>query len=153
MSKTFRSTPGRTGRSLYLFLALDVVLIVLFAALGRDTHEHGLDPAGILVTASPFLAACLAGWALLGRRHSPAALWPSGVALWLLTVIAGLGIRALAGGGVAPSFAVVTLCVLGAFLLLPRAVAALVLRGRSPGAGSSATSASGGASDRLEGRA
>ena len=45
---TFRSTPPRTGRSLYLFLALDVVLIILFAALGRDTHEHGLDPAGIL---------------------------------------------------------------------------------------------------------
>lgn len=127
-----RSTPARTGRSLHLLLALDVVLIILFAALGRDTHEHGLDPAGILLTASPFLAACLAGWALLGRRYPPAAPWPFGVALWLLTVIAGLGIRALAGGGVAPSFALVTLCVLGAFLLLPRTAHALVrrLRGR-----------------------
>lgn len=116
------------GRSRAVILALDVVLIVLFAALGRDTHQHGLDPAGILVTASPFLAACLAGWILLSRRSSPAALWPAGVALWLITVVAGLGIRALFGGGVALSFAIVTLCVLGAFLLLPRLAAHLLAR-------------------------
>ena len=124
------STPPRTGRSLWLFLALDVVLIILFAALGRDTHEHGLDPAGILITASPFLAACLGGWALLGRRLSPASLWPAGVLLWVFTAGAGLGIRALAGGGVAPSFALVTFCVLAAFLLLPRTAAALAGRAR-----------------------
>lgn len=137
----------RTLRSPLWFLALDAVLIIVFAALGRDTHQHGLDPAGVLITASPFLAACLAGWAVLGRRRSPAALWPSGVALWLITVIAGLGIRALAGGGVAPSFALVTLLVLGAFLLLPRAAAALVRRTRTAG------SSAGTASDRLDDRA
>ncbi|MBP3036199.1 DUF3054 domain-containing protein [Arthrobacter sp. zg-ZUI100] len=118
------------SRSRFALLALDVVLITVFAALGRDTHEHGLDPAGVLLTASPFLAACLAGWALLGRWRSPARIWPAGIILWLFTVAAGLGIRALAGGGVAPSFAVVTLLVLGLFLLLPRAVAALVRRSR-----------------------
>lgn len=118
------------GRSSAVILALDVVLIILFAALGRDTHQHGLDPAGILVTASPFLAACLAGRLLLARWQSPASLWPAGAVLWLITVVAGLGIRALFGGGVAPSFAVVTLCVLGAFLLVPRAVNHLVRRKR-----------------------
>ncbi|MBO0895668.1 DUF3054 domain-containing protein [Arthrobacter sunyaminii] len=126
-------SPSRIGRSSghssrTVILALDVVLIILFAALGRDTHEHGLDPAGILVTASPFLAACLAGWVLLARWNSPASLWPAGVALWLITVVAGLGVRALFGGGVALSFAVVTLCVLGAFLLIPRAAAHLWAR-------------------------
>lgn len=140
----------------YLFLALDVVLIIVFAALGRDTHEHGLEPAGILITASPFLAACVAGWLVLGRRWSPAALWPAGAALWLITVVAGLGIRALAGGGVAPSFALVTLCVLGAFLLLPRvllrALAALVRR-RGPAAGRKAGSRPHAGSDRLDHRA
>ena len=117
-----------TRRSRAVILALDVVLIILFAALGRDTHQHGLDPVGILVTASPFLAACLAGWVLLGRRHSPASPWPAGVALWLVTVVAGLGIRALFGGGVALSFAIVTLCVLGAFLLIPRCAARFLAR-------------------------
>lgn len=124
-----QASPPRTGRSSRtIILALDVVLIILFAALGRDTHEHGLDPAGILVTASPFLAACLAGWVLLARWKSPASLWPAGVALWLITVVAGLGVRALFGGGVALSFAIVTLCVLGAFLLIPRAAAHLWAR-------------------------
>lgn len=126
--------PARTPRASAATAVLDVVLILLFAALGRDTHEHGLEPAGILLTASPFLAACLAGWLLLSRWRPPAALWPAGVALWLITVAAGLGIRALAGGGVAPSFALVTLVVLGAFLLLPRAAAALLasVRRRTP---------------------
>ncbi|WAP53169.1 DUF3054 domain-containing protein [Arthrobacter sp. ATA002] len=108
----------RSGRA-FLFAALDAVLIIVFAALGRDTHEHGLDPAGILITASPFLAACLGGWALLSRRYSPASVWPAGILLWIITAGAGLMIRALAGGGVAPSFALVTFGVLGAFLLLP----------------------------------
>lgn len=121
----------RAGRSTAVFLALDVVLILLFAALGRDTHRHGLDPAGILITASPFLVACLAGWALLSRRLFPARLWPGGVVLWIITVVAGLGIRALFGGGVVLSFAIVTLCVLGAFLLVPRAAAALIARRRA----------------------
>ena len=122
--------PSRTGRSRAMILTLDVVLIILFAALGRDTHEHGLDPAGILVTASPFLVACLAGWLLLRRRLSPTSLWPGGVILWLITVVAGLGIRALFGGGVALSFAIVTLCVLGAFLLIPRLAADLLTRSK-----------------------
>lgn len=141
--------PYSSRRSLFLLPALDAVLIILFAALGRDTHEHGLDPAGILITASPFLAACLGGWVLLGRWRSPASLWPAGVLLWILTAGAGLGIRALAGGGVAPSFAVVTFCVLGAFLLVPRAAAALIHRGRR----SAAIRRTSVPSDRLDNRA
>ena len=121
-----RRPPGPGIRA--VLLALDLILIIVFAAVGRDTHEHGLDPAGILVTASPFLAACLAGRAVLARWISPALLWPAGVVLWIITVAAGLGIRALFGGGVVLSFAVVTLVVLGAFLLLPRAAAALLRR-------------------------
>lgn len=143
-----RNTGHRSKPRLFLIPALDAVLIILFAALGRDTHEHGLDPAGILITASPFLAACLAGWLLLGRWRSPASLWPAGVILWVITAGAGLGIRAMAGGGVAPSFAVVTFCVLGAFLLVPRAAAALLSRGRR-----SASRRVSAPSDRLDSRA
>ena len=112
-------------------LAADVVLIVLFAALGRDTHAHGVDPAGVLLTASPFAAAALAGWALLRLPRRPASLWPHGVVLWLLTAGGGLGLRALAGGGTALSFQLVTFGVLGAFLLVPRIAATLVMRGRA----------------------
>ena len=109
-------------------LAADVVLIIVFAALGRDTHAHGVDPAGVLITASPFIAAALAAWALLRLWRRPAALWPHGVILWLITAGGGLAVRALAGGGTAVSFQLVTFGVLGAFLLLPRLAASLVMR-------------------------
>ena len=109
-------------------LAADVVLIIVFAALGRDTHAHGVDPAGVLITASPFIAAALAAWALLRLWRRPAALWPHGVILWLITAGGGLAVRALAGGGTAVSFQLVTFGVLGAFLLLPRRASSLVMR-------------------------
>ncbi|MGW9404985.1 DUF3054 domain-containing protein [Arthrobacter sp. NPDC055585] len=112
-------------------LAADVVLIIVFAALGRDTHAHGVDPVGVLLTASPFIAAALAGWALLRMWRHPASVWPHGVVLWLLTAGGGLALRALAGGGTAVSFQLVTFGVLGAFILLPRLAAALVMHRRS----------------------
>ncbi|UWX95806.1 DUF3054 domain-containing protein [Arthrobacter zhaoxinii] len=103
-------------------LALDLVLIVVFAALGRQSHEHGLTLPGILATALPFLLACLLSWAAVRAWRRPAQLWPAGVVIWLGTVAAGLAIRALAGGGTAVSFQVVTLAVLGVFLLGQRTV-------------------------------
>ena len=112
-------------------LAADVVLIIVFAALGRDTHAHGVDPAGVLITASPFIAAALAAWALLRLWRRPASLWPHGVLLWVITAGGGLAVRALAGGGTAFSFQLVTFGVLGAFLLLPRLTASLATRGRA----------------------
>ncbi|MCC3274803.1 MULTISPECIES: DUF3054 domain-containing protein [unclassified Arthrobacter] len=107
----------KTIRSWPLVLAADLVLIVVFAALGRRSHEHGLALAGILGTALPFAAACLLGWAAARAWRRPVALWPSGVVIWLVTVVAGLGIRALTGGGTATSFMLVTLAVLAVFLL------------------------------------
>ncbi|OUM40226.1 DUF3054 domain-containing protein [Arthrobacter sedimenti] len=100
----------------------DVVLILAFAASGRRTHEHGVTVSGVLETAWPFLAAYALSVLAVRAWRSPAALRPTGVVLWLGTVIGGLTLRALAGGGVALSFQIVTLLVLGAFLLLPRAV-------------------------------
>ncbi|MER2137205.1 MAG: DUF3054 domain-containing protein [Arthrobacter sp.] len=122
-----------TGRARFwpALLGSDVVLIIVFAALGRDTHAHGVDPAGVLLTAAPFLAAALAGWALLRLRHRPASVWPHGIVLWLLTAGGGLLLRALAGGGTALSFQLVTFGVLGVFLLLPRLVLSPVMRRRS----------------------
>ena len=43
---------------------LDVVLVVLFAAVGRRSHAEGLDVGGILRTAAPFLVGTAAGWLL-----------------------------------------------------------------------------------------
>ncbi|MCC9145466.1 MULTISPECIES: DUF3054 domain-containing protein [unclassified Arthrobacter] len=110
-------------------LGMDLVLIIVFAALGRQSHEHGLTVPGILATALPFLIACLLSWGAMRAWRRPAQLWPAGTIIWLGTVAAGLGLRALAGGGTAVSFQVVTLVVLGAFLL-GRRLAWTVISGR-----------------------
>ncbi|MCC3271443.1 DUF3054 domain-containing protein [Arthrobacter zhangbolii] len=115
-------------RSWPVLLGADLVLITIFAALGRQSHEHGLAVTGILLTALPFILTCLAAWAVMRAWRRPGQLWPAGVVIWLSTVAAGLGIRALAGGGTAPSFQLVTLLVLGAFLLGHRLVWHVVSR-------------------------
>lgn len=118
------AAPGSRAdrRSWPVILGADLVLITVFAALGRQSHEHGLAVTGILLTALPFILACLAGWAAMRAWRRPAQLWPAGVVIWLVTVAAGLGIRAAAGGGTAVSFQLVTLLVLGVFLLGHRLV-------------------------------
>jgi hypothetical protein len=109
-------------------IALDLTAVVIFAAAGRNTHEHGLALTGILITASPFLAGALVGWLASRAWRRPAALWPTGVAVWLAAVALGLALRGLAGGGLALSFQIVAFLVLGALLLGWRAAAALFIK-------------------------
>ncbi|MEX5302705.1 DUF3054 domain-containing protein [Kocuria sabuli] len=110
-------------------LTVDVLLVLLFASLGRNAHA--LDPAGVLETAWPFLAGLLLGWAAWQVHRAPFAPWPRGIALWLTTVAVGMGLRVLVGEGTAPSFVLVTLVVLAVFLLGPRCLALLVRAARS----------------------
>ncbi|MHA7156132.1 DUF3054 domain-containing protein [Arthrobacter sp. TMN-50] len=113
------------------WLAIDLALIVVFAATGRSTHESGLALLGILSTAGPFLAACLLSWGVTRAWRTPAALLPTGILIWLGTALGGLALRALLGGGMAVSFQLIALGVLGVLLLLPRAVSALIMPRRT----------------------
>jgi uncharacterized integral membrane protein len=125
------TVPQRSAWWPWLALVVDMLLIVLFASLGRRTHASGMDPAGILWTALPFLIA----WAAitLATRRSWARLWPAGVVVWLVTVAGGLLLRVMSGDTAAFSFQLVTAGVLGAFLLGRRLVTTLLLRpGRRP---------------------
>ncbi|CEA08153.1 hypothetical protein BN1051_01491 [Arthrobacter saudimassiliensis] len=123
--------PDRGARYWPAAAAADAALILLFAGLGRDAHARGLDVGGLLGTAWPFLAAAAVAWAALRLRRRPLRLWPQAVALWLVTSLLGMGLRWLSGGGTALSFQLVTLAVLGAFLLGWRLLAAAVIRGRA----------------------
>ncbi|GER22120.1 hypothetical protein NCCP1664_06170 [Zafaria cholistanensis] len=110
-----------------LFL-LDALLVVLFAALGRQSHEHGLTPLGILQTAAPFLAAlALFTWATRPRA-TISRTWPAGVIVWAGTVVLGLALRVGTGATAAVPFVVVTAVTLGVFLLGRRAAVGLAAR-------------------------
>jgi hypothetical protein len=133
-----RSSPSRSaaphraprvpGRAV-AWSAVDVVLLLVFAASGRRTHEHGVTVVGVLETAWPFLLSYVLASIAIRAWRSPSRIWPTAVVLWVGTVAGGLAVRALSGAGVALSFQIVTLLVLGIFLLVPRAVLG-ALRGR-----------------------
>ena len=118
---------GRQDRSSYVpWLAADVVLISFFALLGHLSHYGGLSLPGILTTALPFLVAYLAGVAVVRMWRRPTALLRSAVPVWFITAGGGLVLRVVLGDSAAPSFQIVAVCVLGAFLLFPRCAAAQI---------------------------
>ena len=111
-------------------IAVDVICILIFAIVGRSSHQEGTDLLGVAQTAWPFLAGCLIG-TVIGRtwRH-PFAL-KSGVAVWLGTVIGGLTLRVLTGAGVQLSFIVVASSVLALLLIGWRAGLRLIQHARA----------------------
>ena len=110
-------------------LATDVVCVVVFCTIGRRSHAEGLTLSGIAETAWPFLVGTLTGWLLSRAWQRPAALVPTGVAVWLCTVVVGMLLRKLTSAGVAPSFIVVASLSTALLLLGWRAGFALLSRG------------------------
>ena len=114
----------RTGPA----LLLDVVAVLLFAALGRASHDEGGAVAGTLGIAAPFLGALLFGWVMSWLfEKRPALSVGDGVSVWVVTVAAGMTIRHLAGRGTAWPFIVVTALTLALLLLGWRAVSSSII--------------------------
>ena len=113
----------------------DLVLVLVFAGIGRVSHEEGLTAAGLARTAGPFVVGWLVGWVLVvlvpTTRLKPRGL-AAGVLVWVAVVVVGMLVRGgLVGDGVQTSFVVVTTIVVAVFLLGWRALAALVTRRRT----------------------
>ena len=121
----------RPGQVAVLAACADAVLILLFAAIGRDAHQRGEIITGVFVTAWPFLAGAALAWLALRLWRAPLRPWPAGVGVWLGTVGVGMILRAVTGQTVVLPFVIVALLSLGVFLLGYRFVAAGVRRLRS----------------------
>lgn len=111
-----------------LTLALDIVLVLVFALSGRRSHDETLGAAGVFETAWPFLVALAAGWLICRLWQQPLRIFPHGICLWLITVVGGMALRILSGSTAALPFVVVATLVLALFLLGQRTVTTLVLR-------------------------
>lgn len=109
-------------------LVIDLILVVVFAALGRRSHAEGLDAAGILGTAAPFLIALVVFSCVVVVWREPNRLWPHGVVLWIGTVALGLILRVVFGATAAVPFIIVATIVLGVLLLGRRLVGMLIER-------------------------
>jgi hypothetical protein len=108
-------------------LAADVVCVLVFCAIGRRSHAEGLTVAGVAQTAWPFLAGTSLGWLLARAWRRPVALLPTGVTVWVATVVVGMLLRKVSGQGTAASFIVVATLTTEALLLGWRAIARSVL--------------------------
>ncbi|WP_174188662.1 DUF3054 domain-containing protein [Nocardia barduliensis] len=112
-------------------LLADVLLVVVFCAIGRRSHDEAVL-AGLLRTVWPFATGLALGWLVvvsLGRRTAAGdarfdstALWPAGVVIWACTLVGGMLLRVVGGQGTAVSFVLVAGVVLALFLLGWRAV-------------------------------
>ncbi|WP_205868875.1 DUF3054 domain-containing protein [Mycolicibacter senuensis] len=113
------------------WLGIDVVAVLVFCALGRRSHDEGLDISGLATTAWPFLSGTVLGWLLSRGWRRPTAVVPTGVIVWVSTVLVGMALRAATATGVAWSFVAVASTVTAVFLLGWRAVFELVARRRA----------------------
>jgi hypothetical protein len=112
---------------------LDVVLVVVFAAVGRASHDEANPVVGALLTAWPFLVGTVVGWVVvrLLRKAWPLEVGP-GITVWFATLLFGMVLRQVTSHGTAVTFVLVAALVLGLFLIGWRALAALLVRRASP---------------------
>lgn len=77
--------------------AIDLVLVVIFAVVGRASHAESLSVAGVAQTAWPFLVACLIGWVVVSLLDDSGYGPRAALVVWLVTVLTGMGLRIVAG--------------------------------------------------------
>jgi hypothetical protein len=103
-----------------MWLVVDLLLVGVFAVIGRLSHYGTLTAGGWWTTAWPFLVGTLLAWAVLALTRRPPAAVSSGAVVWLGALVGGMVLRQASGQGTATAFVVVATLVLGALLVLPR---------------------------------
>lgn len=103
-----------------MWLLVDLLLVGVFAVIGRLSHYGTLTAGGWWTTAWPFLVGTLLAWAALALLRRPPAAIGSGVVVWLGALLGGMALRQASGQGTATAFVVVATLTLGVLLVLPR---------------------------------
>ncbi|MCV7424586.1 DUF3054 domain-containing protein [Mycobacterium yunnanensis] len=99
--------PPVDRRAVAVAAAADAVCVLVFCAIGRRSHAEGITVAGVAETAWPFLAGTAIGWTAARAWRRPTTLAPTGIVIWLSTVIVGMALRKATSAGTAFSFVVV----------------------------------------------
>ena len=95
----------------------DVLVVLVFAAVGRSNHHESAGLAGVWHTAWPFLLGTAIALTLSAVTRTDPLSLRAGVRVWLWTVVIGMVVRASLDEGTALSFVIVALIVLGALFL------------------------------------
>ncbi|HIY86012.1 MAG TPA: DUF3054 domain-containing protein [Candidatus Yaniella excrementavium] len=121
--------PVASKSAIVMLLCIDAVLIVIFAIIGVSSHDGDLNFLNIARVALPFTLPYLVLSAIIKPGRLIHNVFPAGIALWLITVVLGLILRAiLFDDSSALAFILVTTGVLGVFLLGRRSISTLVNR-------------------------
>ncbi|MCU1399112.1 MAG: rane protein [Acidimicrobiales bacterium] len=120
------------SRRAAIALAIDVVLVVAFVAIGRRNHHEDEGLSGLISVSAPFLIGLAIGWGATWRRHAPFEL-STGAQLWACTVVVGLVLRrTVFDRGIALAFIIVATITLCVFLIGWRAIARAVFTTSEP---------------------
>ena len=124
---------GPRVRRTPIALLADVVCVIVFCTIGRRSHAEGLTVTGVAQTAWPFLTGTGAGWLLIRGWRQPFTVIPTGVVVWVCTVVVGMLLRKATSAGVAFSFVIVASAATAVLLLGWRVLVASLQRlGVSP---------------------
>lgn len=107
---------------------IDCVTVLVFVAIGRSVHDHGVNARGLLSTAWPFAVGLVVAWVLVLARRRSGTLALDGLAICVVTVFVGMVLRVLSGQGTAFAFVLVALGFLGLFMVGSRWAAGPVRR-------------------------
>jgi hypothetical protein len=111
--------------------AADLLAVVVFVLLGRRSHDEGSAVAGTVAIAWPFVTGALVGEGVVLLTRTRAESVAAGAVVTAGTVLIGMGLRRLAGGGTPVSFVVVATTFLAVFILGWRLGARLLARRRA----------------------
>jgi len=111
------------------WLLIDLVFVVVFAAVGRASHGESIT--GTFLTAWPFLVACLVAWVVLLILGDDGLGWRAGLIVWLVTLIGGMALRVAAGDTAAVAFIIVATIFTAVTLLGWRLIGLRVAAGRA----------------------
>ncbi|WP_457950210.1 DUF3054 domain-containing protein [Pseudarthrobacter sp. alpha12b] len=123
-----RPAQSAHARAVVTAAAADILLILLFAAIGRDAHHREEPILGVLLTAWPFLAGAAAGWVVARAWRRPLSVPRAGIPVWLAGLVGGMLLRALTGQTVVLPFIIVATLAQAVFLVGYRLLLAGVAR-------------------------
>lgn len=95
-------------------VGLDLLIVVVFALVGRLSHAREWSLTGLGETAWPFLVACLLGWGVVLLLGAEGYRMKTALIVWLVTVLGGIALRLNTDNTADPAFFAVTAGVLGA---------------------------------------
>lgn len=96
---------------------LDLLFVLLFIAIGRRSHQHGVTWSGMASTSWPFVAGLVVGWFVIWRSHRTGESPREGILIALTTVAIGMVLRVVAGQGTALAFIIVAVAFLCLFFV------------------------------------